>query len=103
MRRTFTLAALVAVAAALAAPVAFGDVSNGTSVKGYGGQASVQDQIDQPISEVKGVTEVKSAQATITKSGSLPFTGVDVALLAIGGIVLVGVGFAMRRGSRDVA
>jgi hypothetical protein len=33
-------------------------------------------------------------------SGSLPFTGLDLALIAAGGLMLVGMGFAMRRVSR---
>ncbi len=32
-----------------------------------------------------------------TATGSLPFTGIDVAALAAGGVVLLGAGFVLRR------
>ena len=87
--------AIVAIVASLATSVAYAD--NSTSVKGYGGQATVQNQIGQPKQEVKGV------QATVTKGGgSLPFTGVDLGLLVLGGGAFVLVGFGMRRVSRDL-
>jgi hypothetical protein len=35
-----------------------------------------------------------------TTSGTLPFTGLDVALLALGGGTLLGAGFVVRRVSR---
>jgi cell division protein FtsW (lipid II flippase) len=37
---------------------------------------------------------------TTTESGTLPFTGLDVALLAVGGGALLGAGFVVRRLSR---
>lgn len=37
-----------------------------------------------------------------TSAGTLPFTGLDVALLAIGGGTLLGGGFVVRRVSRRV-
>jgi hypothetical protein len=36
-------------------------------------------------------------------SGSLPFTGADVGLLALGGALLVGVGVGLRRISRPLS
>lgn len=45
-----------------------------------------------------------SASASSTSGkGSLPFTGFDVMLLAIGGAALVGVGMGVRRLSRPLA
>jgi hypothetical protein len=38
--------------------------------------------------------------AGTSSSGTLPFTGLDVALLAAGGGTLVGAGFVVRRASR---
>jgi hypothetical protein len=35
-----------------------------------------------------------------TENGSLPFTGFETGLVALAGIGLVGLGFAMRRGTR---
>lgn len=39
--------------------------------------------------------------ATATNTGSLPFTGLDVGLLAVGGGTLVGAGLVVRRLSRS--
>lgn len=85
--------AILAIVASLATSVAYAD--NSTSVKGYGGQAKVQTQIDQPKLEVRGV------QATATTGGgSLPVTGVDLGLLVLGGGAFILVGFGMRRVTR---
>ena len=35
--------------------------------------------------------------ATADETGSLPFTGLDLGLMAAGGVVLAGMGFGMRR------
>ena len=37
-----------------------------------------------------------------TSAGSLPFTGLDVVLLAVGGGTLLGVGLVVRRMSRNI-
>lgn len=50
----------------------------------------------QLCSEISG-SDGKLSQST---SGTLPFTGVDVALLAAGGVTLLGAGFVVRRVSR---
>lgn len=49
------------------------------------------------------VSPASAAQATETTnaSSSLPFTGIDVVLLAAGGAVLLGAGLAVRRLSGD--
>ena len=38
-----------------------------------------------------------------TSSGSLPFTGLDIGLLALGGVALVGVGVGLRRVARPLS
>ena len=80
LKRIVVMCALVA---ALAVPVA--NAGNGTSTKGYGGQAQVQDEI---------------SKGGGGGSGSLPFTGMDIGLLVLGGGLFAGVGFAVRRASR---
>jgi hypothetical protein len=45
-------------------------------------------------------SESSSAVTTTTDAGTLPFTGLDVALLAVGGGALLGAGFVVRRLSR---
>ena len=90
-RLTSMLAVLV-LALALAAP-AFAQPS---SQDGYTDQAGqVQAQVD----------EESSAPVAVTGSGgggggSLPFTGLDVALIAGAGVLLVGAGVAMQRLTR---
>ena len=61
-----------------------------------------------PGSGTQGVTAGSGPAAPVATptatgdvaSGSLPFTGLDLALIAAGGLMLVGLGFAMRRVSR---
>jgi hypothetical protein len=42
-------------------------------------------------------------QVQTSSTGSLPFTGLDVGLLALGGIGLVGVGVGLRRFARPLS
>jgi hypothetical protein len=69
-------AALVWVPAALAGPVQ----------EGYGGGGGVQNQVSQGAAGVAG--------------GSLPFTGFDLALLVIGGLMLLVLGMFLRRAAK---
>jgi hypothetical protein len=46
------------------------------------------------------VNDGSTSTLSSSTSGTLPFTGVDVALLAAGGITLLGAGFVVRRLSR---
>lgn len=73
---------MLALFVALAGPAAAQNGYNGT-----GGQVQTQ------------VQDTGSAAAD-DGSGSLPFTGLDVALLAGAGLVLAGAGIAMRRVTR---
>ena len=65
----------------LVAPAAF---AAGSAPSGYGGGAGVQN-------EVGGVQSA---------GGTLPFTGLDLALLVIGGLMLLVVGMVLRRAVR---
>ena len=47
-----------------------------------------------------GTSTTSPTSTTAQQSGTLPFTGVDVALLAIGGATLLSAGFAVRLLSR---
>lgn len=76
---------MLALFVALAGPAA---AQNG--YEGAGGQ--VQSQV-QDSGSAAGTTASDSG-------GSLPFTGLDVALLAGAGLLLAGAGFAMRRVTR---
>ncbi len=90
--RLTSMLAILVLALALAAP-AFAQPS---SQDGYTDQAGqVQAQVD----------EESSAPVAVTGSGgggggSLPFTGLDVALIAGAGVLLVGAGIGMQRLTR---
>ncbi len=81
MKKTLTL---VSIAIGLVfASVAL--ASGSSSLGGYGGQSGVESQV---------------AGATAPAKGTLPFTGLDLALIVAGGGTLVLAGVALRRGSR---
>lgn len=66
--------------------------SEDPTVSAYGGVAGeIQDTLDQPATE-----ETQTV-------GILPFTGLDLALAGGAGFLLVGLGFGLRRASRNTA
>lgn len=67
---------------ALTAGSAF--AAGSTAASGYGGEANVQNQ-------VAGTAVAGAAQ------GALPFTGLDLTLVALAGATLVGLGVFVRR------
>jgi hypothetical protein len=77
---------ILALFVALAGPAA---AQNGYS--GTGGQVQTQ---------VQDTGSATSGSGSDSANGSLPFTGLDVALLAGAGLLLAGAGFAMRRVTR---
>jgi hypothetical protein len=89
--RFFVVLSVLGVAAALFAVTAFGQTPAG---EGYGGQAG-------PLG---GVAEQQSGDAVLQgaqTTGTLPFTGIDLALLVAGGLVLTAVGAGLvRAGAR---
>jgi hypothetical protein len=77
------------------ATTAFGQ----SSVQGYNDQAGqIQAQVESGGEDTN--QPVATTQAGGGGGGSLPFTGLDVALLVGAGGVLVAAGFAMRRLTR---
>jgi hypothetical protein len=89
-RLTSMIAILVVMLVVAAPAVAQTASQNGYS--GTGGQ--VQAQVDDPSTTPVASTESGGGD------GSLPFTGLDLALLAGAGVVLVGAGIGMRRVTR---
>ena len=76
-------------------------------VMAFGGVAMAQDTptTDAYPGHVLGKEVSNSADTTQeaeagSNTGSLPFTGFEVGLVALAGIGLVGLGFAMRRSAR---
>jgi hypothetical protein len=74
----------------------------------YGGTAGVQ-QFDEGEgnsgggnSGTEATTEtVEPSSTESSSSGSLPFTGLDVGLIALAGVALVGTGLLVRRATRS--
>jgi hypothetical protein len=81
MRRIATLAVI----ALLALPAAAFAASGSSTCQAYN-------------PETCGPTQI--SRTTPTQSGTLPFTGLDVVLLVVGGGTLLGAGFVVRRVSR---
>jgi hypothetical protein len=106
------------VAAMMAGPAAA--LAQDSSVDAYGGKGQGPAVLgvtennpgttggDSGTAGVTGSSSAPTAVAAPTAtasvpSGSLPFTGLDLALIALGGIALLGVGFAMRRFAHPIA
>jgi hypothetical protein len=90
MKRLILFALVVAL---MATAPAFG----ASAVKGnYGGPGGVVSNID-PTHTSSSVTSSHGGK------GQLPFTGLDLLLLGLGGAALVGVGMGVRRLSRPLA
>jgi len=85
MKRLYVVSVALLLVALALSPLA--TAGNGTSEAGYGGESAVQ------------VALVESAQAS--SGGSLPVTGTDLGLAVAGGVVLLLVGFGMRRLGRQ--
>jgi hypothetical protein len=71
-------------AVGLALAVAPSALASGSTVSGYGGSAGV-------------------AQATVQKTGTLPFTGLSLTGVLLAGLVLVAAGVLIRRKGRPSA
>jgi len=95
MKRLALLTAVVAFALFAAVP-AFGADATTDAYGGRGG--GVLGAVDSG-----GGNGQPPAQVAETSGGSLPFTGLDVGLLALGGVLLVGVGVGLRRVSRPLS
>jgi hypothetical protein len=91
--RLTSILAILVVALVVAAP-AFAQTASQNGYSGPGGQ--VQAQVDDEANAPVAVAESGGGGG----GGSLPFTGLDVALLAGAGLLLAGAGIGMRRLTR---
>jgi hypothetical protein len=93
MKRLILFALVVAL---MASGPAYGQ----SALKGtYGGKGGVISS----LSTAKPKSSVHPFTPSSSSKGSLPFTGLDLVLLAFGGVALVGVGMGVRRLSRPLA
>lgn len=98
MKRLALLMAVVALALVVAVPAyGQGAVSDTYGGKG-GGIVGTVDSGNGPSAPAPQQVQVAS-----TDDSSLPFTGLDVGLLALGGVALVGVGVGLRRFARPLS
>jgi hypothetical protein len=96
MKRHALLMVVVALALLAIAPMAYGA---GAVTDGYGGKGGgVLGAVNSG-----GGNGTPPAQVAATSNGSLPFTGLDIGLLALGGVVLVAVGVGLRRVARPLS
>ena len=108
MLRIITVLALLAgmtVAAPATAQEATGDGYGGTSrVLGEVGEVQSAGSGTAPTSAENAANPTASAapvsQPNEVASGNLPFTGLDVALLGFGGVLLLAMGLGIRRMTR---
>ncbi len=78
--------------AALLLPAA--SLAQSSSVGGYGGNGG---EVQNALGSGSAGTTDPSGSGSVTKAGTLPFTGLDLGWMIGGGIVLVGAGIAMGR------
>lgn len=97
MKRLALVMAVVAVALAAAVP-AYGQSSVTDTYSGHSGGV-----LGAVNNNGGGGGNGPTAQVRATSGGSLPFTGLDIGLLAIGGGALVGVGIGLRRLARPLS
>jgi len=97
MKRLALFMAVVAVALAAAVPAyAQNAVSDTYAGKGGGIVGTVEGGNGPTASTPQQVQNTSG-------NGSLPFTGLDIGLLALGGVALVGVGVGLRRFARPLS
>jgi hypothetical protein len=90
-RNIFALVAVLVLSMALVAPAAFAQ----SSQEGY------VEQGPSTLDQVGGGGGGQPPQAQASQGGGeLPFTGLDVGFIAIAGVSLLAMGFAMRRLTR---
>jgi hypothetical protein len=99
MKRLALLMAVVALALVVAVP-AYGQSAVGDTYGGRGGGiVGTVDGGNGPSTPTPAPQQVVASN----DSGSLPFTGLDIGLLALGGAALVGVGMGLRRFARPLS
>jgi hypothetical protein len=97
MKRLALLMAVVAVALAVAAPAYAQNATSDAYAGKGGGIVGTVDSGNGPTASTP------QAVQNTNGNGSLPFTGLDIGLLAIGGVALVGVGVGLRRFARPLS
>ena len=93
MKRFTALVGILGVLALIAPGMAL--ASSSSTCQGYHHQTC-----DSVSSGTSGTGNGSTTVTTTNSAGTLPFTGLDVVLLVVGGGMLLGAGFVVRRLSR---
>lgn len=95
--KRLALIAVVALTLFVVAAPAFGQSAVSDTYGGKGGG------IVGTVDSGNGPSASVPQQTVSSEKGSLPFTGLDIGLLALGGVALVGVGVGLRRVARPLS
>jgi hypothetical protein len=79
---------VVVVLVAFFAPLAVAGDKKGSTTYGYGSNGGIQGTVQHGVSPTTKATK---------KGGTLPFTGVDLGIIAVGAVALILVGASLRR------
>ncbi|HXE45813.1 MAG TPA: hypothetical protein VN635_11520 [Conexibacter sp.] len=101
MKRLALLMVAVALALVVAGP-AYAQSATSDAYAGKGGGIVGTVNSGGPSGNGPSAPAPQQVQAA-SSNGSLPFTGLDVGLLALGGVALVGVGIGLRRFARPLS
>lgn len=92
------VALVAAVALAVGAPVASAQTSQGGyTPPGSNAQAEIQSTPSTPTDRTAANATTTVQRSGSSTNGALPFTGLDLGLVGLAGVVLVLVGFSLRR------
>lgn len=94
MKRLYSMLVIVAALAVPAVPAAAS--ADEATTDGYGGNGSVVVGVSDDGPTAAGPVAQPTATAA-TPAGTLPFTGLDLAIIAAGGAFLIVMGFGARR------
>ncbi len=100
MKRLALLMVAVALALVVAGP-AYAQSATSDAYAGKGG--GIVGTVNSGGGSGNGPTSAPQQVQAASSNGSLPFTGLDVGLLALGGVALVGVGVGLRRFARPLS
>lgn len=103
MKRLALLMVAVALALVVAGP-AYAQSATSDAYAGKGG--GIVGTVNSGGPSGNGPSAAAPQQVQVASSsgnGSLPFTGLDIGLLALGGVALVGVGVGLRRFARPLS
>ncbi len=88
---------IVALVISIAMLIPGAAVASANSTQSSYGQNDVHSVVSPRTTANSGTNSAGAPSTSPASTGSLPFTGLDVGALAVGGIVLLGAGVVVRR------